>query len=273
VTYDCHHERSFGSHYLASILRVIAGELKARGYYLLVYPMMVGEDLAPLVSLLRGGRLDGLVLRLVQDPPATDSLVELVAEADVPCVCIERPAASRFGLTAVTYDNVGGAYAATRHLSERGHRRIAHLQGDRRYATGLERLAGYEQALRDAGLPIDDRLIRGAGWEMEEAIRAIPDLMAAEDPPTAIFAASDDLALGALERLRASGYRVPEDVALVGFDGIPLSQEVIPSLTTIRVPFAELGHRAAELVLGGAHRQLGGAPEVLPVELIHAGSA
>jgi DNA-binding LacI/PurR family transcriptional regulator len=92
-------------------------------------------------------------------------------------------------------------------------------------------------------------------------------------PPTAVFAASDDLALGALERLRALGRRVPEGLAIVGFDGIPLAQEVTPSLTTIRVPFDKIGRRAAELLLGGAHRAPEATTITLPVELIQARSA
>jgi LacI family transcriptional regulator len=273
VTADCHPLECIGSHYLASLLRVLTGELKQRGYYLLLYPMMIGEDLAPLEALLRGGRLDGVFLRLVQDSPATDALVARVTEADVPCVCIERPAAPRFGLSSVTYDDVGGAAMATRHLVARGHRRIAHLRGDVRYASALARLDGYQRALRECGLPIDERLIRGADWEMATAAAAIEAMLTLDDPPTAVFAASDDLALGALERLRALGRRVPEEVAIVGFDGIPLAQEVTPSLTTIRVPFDEIGRRATELLLGGAPGASDPTTVVLPVELIEARSA
>ncbi|HKG24586.1 MAG TPA: LacI family DNA-binding transcriptional regulator [Thermomicrobiales bacterium] len=273
VTNDYHPLESMSSHYLASILNVLVTELKRRGYYLLLYPLMIGEDLAALEDLLRGGRLDGLFLRLIQDPPATDDLLTLVTEADIPCICIERPADPRFGLTGVTYDDAGGASLATHHLFAKGHRRIAHLQGDVRYATALARLTGYKQALHECGLPIDERLIRVADWSMSEAAAALDDLLQLDDPPTAVFAASDDMALGVLERLRALGRRVPEDFAIVGFDGIPLTQDVTPPLTTIRVPFNEIGRRAAELLLGGAHHTADGTPVVLPVELIEAQSA
>ena len=118
-------------------------------------------------------------------------------------------------------------------------------------------------------MPVDDRLIRIANWEMADAAAAIPDLMVVEDRPTAIFATSDDMALGALERLCALGYHVPEDVAIVGFDGIPLAQEIIPPLTTVRVPFGELGRRAADLLLRRANGGDEAKLDVLPVELIH----
>ena len=240
--------------------RVLAAELKPRGDYLLLYPLTIDEDPAALAALLCSGHLDGIVLRVVQDPPATDHLIELVQRTEIPCVWIERPAAPRFGLTSVTYDDLGGGYLATRRLIERGHRRIAHLQGDVRYATAWDRLAGYKRALSEAGRPIDERLIRAASWEMAEAA-------------TAIFAASDDMALGVVERLRALGRRMPDDVAVVGFDGIPLRRDIDPPLITIRVPFHELGRRAAELVLGPPKQADPAHQETLPVELMLGGSS
>jgi LacI family transcriptional regulator len=176
-------------------------------------------------------------------------------------------------LTSVTYDDFGGARMATRYLFERGHRRIAHLQGDIRYDTALARRAGYEQALRDAGLPVDPELIRIANWDMPMSAAAVESLLALEDPPTAIFAGSDEMALGAIDRLRAKGIHVPEEIAVVGFDGIALAQELTPPLTTIKVPFQEIGRRAAELLLSGAQPDEHAAPIVLPVELIEAQSA
>jgi LacI family transcriptional regulator len=272
ITKDYSPLDAIGSHYLASMLSLLTVELKRRGYYLLLYPMTIGENLAPLEELLRSGRLDGVFIRLVQDPPETDELMSLVVEADIPCVCIERPAAPHFGLMSVTYDDAGGAAMATRHLFAKGHRRIAHLQGDPRYGTALARLAGYKQALIECGLSIDQELIRIANWDMREAATAVDILLSLDDPPTAIFAASDDMALGVLDRLRALGRRVPEEIAIVGFDGIELAQEVTPPLTTIRVPFEEIGRRAAELLLGGTPRAVDSTPVVLPVEMIEAGS-
>jgi LacI family transcriptional regulator len=253
------------------MIGVLAAELQARDYYLLLFHVTIGDDLAPLASLLRGGRLDGVFVRLIQDSEHADALVSLVREAEIPCVCIERPAASRFGLTSVTYDDFGGAKQATRYLRERGHRRIAHLQGDVRYATALARRAGYEEALRDRGIPVDPDLIRIANWDMRAAAEAMESLLTLPDPPTAVFAASDEMALGALDRLRSKGVRVPDDFAVVGFDGIPLAQDLTPALTTIRVPFREIGRRAAELLLSGAEPPP--APIVLPVELVESRSA
>lgn len=264
---------TFGSHYLASILSAMTGELKARDHYLLIYPMAIGEELAPLARLLRSDRLDGVVVRLVHDPPATDELLALIAETHVPCVCIERPAAERFGFPSVTYDDAAGAAAATRYLIERGHRRIAHLHGDLRYATAQARRDGYRRALVAAGLPVDPALDRATEWSAAQAAVAMRALLRLPAPPTAVFAASDDLGLGALEAARAAGCRVPDDVAVIGFDDIPLAREITPSLTTVRIPLAEIGRRAARLVVGDPDRVGEGLVDVLPIELIPRGSA
>lgn len=273
IANDYHPFETFNSHYLASILSALAAELKARGRYLLIYPLTIGEDLTPLEHLLRSGRLDGVVVRMVQDPPATDPLLELIAGTELPCVCIERPGDPRFGFTSVTYDDAGGASAATNHLLAAGHRRIAHLQGDPRYATAQARRDGYQEALSRSGVAVDNVLIRVANWNMSEAAAAMRDLLTITDPPTAVFAASDDMALGALEALRARGVRVPEEMAIVGFDGIPLAREVTPALTTIRLPLAEIGRRAATFVLRDATAGATATRDMLPVELVRAMSA
>jgi LacI family transcriptional regulator len=266
---------TFGSHYLSLILGGLAAALKARDTYLLMYPMIVGEDPERLKQLLRSARLDGVVVRLVQDPPVTDAVAAVVAEAGLPAVCIERPAAQRFGLASVTYDDAAGARAATRHLIAQGHRRIAHLLGDPRYATAQARRDGYRQALAEAGLEGDECLVRETDWSMTRAVEATLSLLELPDPPTAIFAASDDLAIGALEAVRAAGRTVPDDVAIVGFDDIPLARDVTPPLTTVRIPLAEMGRRAAELAMaaGVGDAEPVADPVVLPVQLVQRASA
>src|SRR4051812_19698363 len=95
----------FGSHYLSAILDALTAALKEQDNYLLMYPMPIGEDPEPLKRLLRSGRLDGVVVRIVQNPPATDELISMIVETGLPSVCIERPASPQFGLKAVTYDD------------------------------------------------------------------------------------------------------------------------------------------------------------------------
>lgn len=273
ITNDWNPQESFGSHYLASILAGLTEELKRRGHYLLIYPMLIGEETRSLEGLLRSGRLDGVVLRLVQDPPATDDLVELIRGAGLPCVCIERPASPRFGFPAVTYDDAAGAYLATKHLLDAGHRRIAHLVGDERYATAAARLAGYRRGLEEAGIAIEDALIGGGEWSTKLAAAETRRLLSQPDPPTAVFAASDDMALGVLDAARDLGIAVPDDLAIVGFDDIALARDMSLPISTVRIPLEEIGRRAATLILANGDQETGATPEVLPVELIRRSSS
>jgi DNA-binding LacI/PurR family transcriptional regulator len=266
----------FVSPYSARILTGLTSQLKSRGYYLLLYPMDVGEDMSGFELLLRSGRLDGIVVRLVQDPPETDALLEVVARTHVPCVCIERPGAQRFGFSAVTYDDVRGAYEATNYLIAQGHRRIGHICGDQRYSTARSRLDGYRRALADHGIAADDALTYADTWAPAVGRAGVAHLLQLDRPPTAIFAASDDLAINAMAELHVRGLHVPDDMAVVGFDNTQASGESVPLLTTMHIPLLEMGQCAADLVLDviqAGHDGLVGRSEVLPVELLRRASA
>jgi LacI family transcriptional regulator len=265
----------FVSPYSAGVLTGLAAELKSNGYYLLVHPLLIGEDLGPLGRLLRSGRLDGVVVRLVDAGPPNDALLELITSAGLPCVCLECAVDPRLGFGSVLFDNKCGAYDATRFLIGQGHRRVAHLQGDPLYDSARARREGYELALRESGLPIDPRLVAGDSWDPTIADAPVRQLMQQPDPPTAIFAANDSLAFRAVQVLHMDGRRVPEDVAVVGFDDIPLAQEMLPPLTTVRIPLAEIGRRAATRVLRliDADQSDGAEPDLVRAELIRRGTA
>jgi LacI family transcriptional regulator len=267
----------FVSPYSAGLLTGLTAELRRHDYYLLIYPHKVGHDLRSLERMLRSGRLDGVVARLVEDSEASDALLAAISSARVPCVCLERPADARFGFGSVGFDDERGAFEATRYLLERGHRRIAHLRGDPRYASAQARAAGYRRAVEAAGLAVDPDLIQGDEWSPLAVDALMGRLLALADPPTALFAANDNLAFRAIEVLRAAGRRVPADVAVVGFDDIPLAREMVPPLTTVRIPLEELGRRAARRLLGLLDETVStevppGASEALPVEVMHRGT-
>lgn len=273
VTYDFLPNESFSSHYLGRMLTALTQELQVHGHYLLMFPLAIGDDPSPLRTLLKSGRVDGLVLRFVQDAPHTDSLLETVRDCGVPCVCLERPGAVRFGYPAVTYDDAEGARLATRHLIALGHRRIAHIFGDMRYATAQARFKSYKDALVDSGIEIDLKLIVGSPWNTRQANAETHRLLDLDDPPTAIFAASDDMAIGAIHAARDRGLCLPADLAVVGFDDIPLAEELTPLLTTVRVPLVRMGERAAQLLAAKDRAVAGSEVEVLPVELIRRKSS
>ena len=266
----------FFSSYSASILTGLTAQLKARGYYVLIYPLDVGEDIQGLERLLRSQRVDGVVVRLAQEPPHTDTLLEAIAAASVPCVCIEQPGAERFGFSSITYDDRRGAYEATSYLIAQGHRRIGHIYGDLRYLTARLRLDGYRCALSDHGIHVNDELITGGTWTAETARAGVAHLFSSGHPPTAIFVASDDLAFIVIEEIRSRNYRIPADVSVIGFDDVELARQKDPPLTTVRIPLIELGRRAVDLVLDtiqAGSDNISTRAEVLPVELVRRASA
>jgi LacI family transcriptional regulator, galactose operon repressor len=213
-------------------------------------------------------------VRLVGDSAAADALLEMIAETGTPCVCIERPVDPRFGFGSVVVDDESGAFEATSYLIGRGHRRIAHLAGDRRYASALARRAGYERALAARGLPLDPALVRVESWAPLAVDAELERLLGLAEPPTALFAANDSLAFRAVELSRAAGRRVPGDLAVVGFDDIPLAQEMVPPLTTVQIPLSEVGRLAARHLLDLIERtEAPPITEILPARVIARGTA
>lgn len=206
--------------------------------------------------------LDTLYSRLV------DGVISLANFHDLQPLAQEMPslpwvACSEFvedsGLPHASIDHAQAAIDAVQYLINRGHRRIALLGADESYLWARQRHAGYEAALKRAGIEPDPQLVRIArGTDYSLGMEAAGALLALEAPPSAVFAVSDTLAIGAIKAFRRAGRRVPDDIAVVGFDNIPLSQMFEPALTTIAQPMFELGAAAAKLLL---ERLAGGHPQ------------
>jgi LacI family transcriptional regulator len=164
-------------------------------------------------------------------------------------LCGRPPLDADVPATVVEYDNENGAFAAVSHLLAAGHRRILALPGAEHFTTGEGRLTGYRRALEAHGSAFDPKLVvrtdytRGAG---EQAAR---DLLATHPDVTAVFAGSDDIALGVMNVLREAGKDIPRDVSIVGYDDIPQARAVFPKLTTVHVPYEQMGRTAVRLAL------------------------
>lgn len=171
----------------------------------------------------------------------------VTAPADIPVVAID-PHTGRADLPTVESDSLGGALQATRYLIELGHQRIGFLAGRPDLRSASLREAGYRQALSEAGMAFDPRLVRSGRYEHDAARDAAWALLTAGDRPTAVFAANDLSALALLEVAAELGVRVPDDLSVVGFDDIPEASQRAMPLTTIRQPMGQLGSTAAELV-------------------------
>jgi LacI family transcriptional regulator len=147
----------------------------------------------------------------------------------------------------VDVDNRQGAYDATRHLLERGHRRIATIVGPARWPSATARLDGYRDALAEVGAA--ELVEHAADWGLEDGVTAVSRLLDRDAGFTALFAHSDLIALGAIRRLRETGLRVPDDVSVVGYDDLPVSAYVEPALTTVHQPMGDVGAFAAGFLL------------------------
>lgn len=213
------------------------------------------DDEARSLQLLLERRVDGVIVLASSIP---DADLRAVAE-QLPLIVVAR---SVPGLEAqcVTIDNEAGAYSATRYLIGLGHTRVAHLAGTPGHPDAAARLAGYRRALAEAGLAELPRLIVPGEFTEESGLGSVEQLLARGEPFSAIFAANDQMAYGAMLGLFNHGYRIPADVSLVGFDDQFLSAYTLPPLTTVRQPSAEMGHAASEAML----RLLRGEPPVLP---------
>ena len=212
----------------------------------------------------RGDRADGLLV-VSTNPP--DLEVERINSAGLPCILVDGVHPS---LPSIAVDDVAGGEMATRHLIELGHRRIA-LIGDPppefRFDWSRDRTRGYEQALSRAGIDVRPEYVREGTRLLHVARGIAAELLALPERLTAIFAASDTQAFGAIEAARALGIRVPEELSVIGFDDIEVASYV--GLTTVRQPLFESGRRGAELLLRAlSGHQVDVRTELLPLELI-----
>jgi len=190
-------------------------------------------------------RVDGVILAssFLKDPT-----VRWLRHQHIPYVLVNRFSDAGEDPFVGSDDRVGGQ-VATAHLAQLGHQRIGHLAGKPTVSTGVMRRRGYLAALLEAGLRPGPELVVESGYTEEGGAQAAERLFALEDRPTAIFAVTDMAAVGAFGVARRMGLRVPEDVAIVGYNDIPLASRMVPALTTVHVPIHDFGSVAAQLLL------------------------
>jgi LacI family transcriptional regulator len=231
--------------FFPTFLQGVTSSVHNRGYLLVI---QLAEDVPSheaYVRLIREQQVDGLIL---SGPRSDDPLLHELAEDRFPLILHGRPDGCAF--PCVDVDNRAGAYQAVSHLIGLGHRRIGFISNaPLSYSGAQDRFGGYQQALGEHDLPLDRALVRTATFVPESGRAAMEALLKLAKPPTAVFVASDVVAVGALNAILNSGRKVPEDLALVGFDDIFLAAYTRPPLTTVRVPAYGLGWTAAELLI------------------------
>ncbi|MBB5777730.1 LacI family DNA-binding transcriptional regulator [Nonomuraea jabiensis] len=206
-------------------------------------------------------RTDGVVI--VASRLSTGIQAQLSARS-LPFAVVDPEGEPAPGVVSVGATNWNGGLAATRHLLELGHRRIAMISGPTDMLCSQARVDGYRAALETAGVPIEPELIRRGTFLVESGHDEGHALLSLDAPPTAIFAGSDLMAFGVFEAARQRGLRVPEDLSVVGFDDLPLSKSAWPPLTTVRQPLQEMAALATRTVLAMGR---GEVPETKRVEL------
>lgn len=257
-------DRVFTDSFFSGILRGVNAALTDAGMLLVLSIPRTDAQRRQIERHAVDHHVDGVLLISAHD---RDPLPAALLAAGVPVVTAGRPTHGR--LLSVDADNRGGAAAATAHLVGSGRRRVATVTGPLDMSAGADRLAGWQDALRQAGRPGGEDLVETADFTEEGGHRAMRDLLARVPDLDAVFVASDLMAAGALEALREAGRAVPDDVAVVGFDDRPLARHLSPPLTTVRQPIEEIGRRMTELLLS----QLRGddspaSPVVLPTHLV-----
>jgi LacI family transcriptional regulator len=174
--------------------------------------------------------------------------IQRLQKRRMPLVVVDRHTLN-MGLDSVLIDNDWGGWCATRHLVRLGHRRIACITGPSDLTLSAERVTGYRRALAEGRLPVDEKLILKGDFQFESGYQAARQLLAMDVPPTAIFACNDLMAVGVVNAVQELGYKVPENLSVVGFDDVRLASFINPPLTTIAQPKYEMGHIATTMLL------------------------
>ncbi len=250
--------------FLPSFLQGVTTSVHRRGYLLV---LQMSEDLPSheaYVRLIREQQVDGLIL---SGPRSDDTLLPELAEEGFPLILHGR----LNGCTSpcVDVDNRAGARTAVNHLINLGHERIGFISNAPfSYSGARERREGYRAALLEHGIAFEPALVRTAAFLPESGQLAMGELLRLPEPPAAVFAASDVVALGAMSAVHSEGLSIPEDIAFVGFDDIFLAAQAHPPLTTIRVPAYGLGWTAAEILISLIEGDQSASSVTLETELV-----
>jgi DNA-binding LacI/PurR family transcriptional regulator len=237
--------RLFTDPFFPRLLRGISSELTARDRQLILLIPESEADERRTADYLTAGHVDGALLVSLH---GDDPLPARLAAAGMPIVLVGRPPK---GATAsfVDVDNRLGAESAVAHLVSSGRRVVATITGPQDMVAGVDRLRGYRDALTEGGIGLDASLEALGDFTQEGSVEAMKRLLAIHPDLDAVFAASDLMAAGAMSVLTAAGRRVPEDVAVVGFDDSPIATSTTPQLTSVRQPIEEMGHEMARLLV------------------------
>lgn len=263
------------SSFFPQILKGIEDVAYRQGYSLMFYDASRDVDREEqYVRLLDKYATEGLIIDSIasfEERAEYRRFVEsrLLSQRRMPVVSIERPLWSNSPVSAVGVDNVRGGYIATRHLLDLGHTRILHIAGPGEFPVAEDRIIGYRRALDEAGVAFDESLITRGDFTPMSGYSSVKHMLNAGRTFTAIFAANDQMSVGAIKALKEEAIAIPDEVAVIGFDNLPMGTFIDPPLSTVDVPKYRLGASAMELLV--SHLRSGSlepAFEEVPIRLI-----
>ncbi len=252
-------DQTFADFFLPQVLNGLLRGAAAQDYHILFEPIAPNDKSSAYTRLLGEHHVDGIVL----SGPRTDDLElqRLYAEG-APVVLMGQLPQCRIPF--VDVDNIGGAELATRHLLNLGHRRVGLItNAPLDYTASTDRMKGYRRALGKAGIRFDPALVQYGNFTPQSGLRAMKTLLDLKPRPTAVFVASDTVAFGALHAIRRRGLHIPQELAVVGFDDVPMAQFADPPLTTLRLPAFKLGEQAAKVLLNLITKEHANHPHIL----------
>jgi LacI family transcriptional regulator len=220
------------------------------------------------IQMLVSNRVDGLIISLSSETKTYDHLEQLI-EKKIPIILFDR-VTDALNVSKVVVDDHDGAFKAIEHLVKTGCKRIAYLGGPENLYVSYQRLKGYQDALEKNNLPLDPELIIHCEDLHTEPIEATHKLLNLQHPPDAIFCMNDPVAILTMQVIKERGFRIPDDVSVIGFTNEPVSKYIEPSLTTVSQPAYEMGQVAAKLFIQEVEDKEDTKPvvKVLPTELV-----
>ncbi len=258
--------RTIADPFFLEYLQGVSETLFESGYSLLIPQVQQQRVNDTLSQLIAHARVDGIILT---EPRVEDERIDLLKESGVPFVFLGSTVCNE--VSWVDGDNRGGAKAAVLTLGDLGHSRIAIITGEAGLVSTNKRLLGYEQALEELQIERDDRLIWPGDFTHLGGYAAVQEHLdlIAQGEVTAIFASNDLMAIGAMQALREAGYEIPEQVSVMGFDGIEVGKYLSPPLTTVQQPVYRLGKEVARVLLELIEQDGGPMHLTLPVGVVN----
>lgn len=234
--------------FFSTVIKGIEDELYPFGYHVIMCQTYDQKDReVDNINTLLNAQVDGIFMS-ISNAMMEDSVIQRVIDKNVPLIFFDRKR-DMPGVSSVTIDDYKGGYQATEHLIRQGCKEIVHLSGDRALQIYMNRLKGYKQALKDYGIPFDDKLVLDCVSTLESGENAVRRLLKGKISFDAIFSSSDFVAVGSIKELKAKGYRIPDDVCVIGFSNEPFTKFMELSISSVDQSPLEMGKNVARVFL------------------------